>query len=94
MATAYAEEIWPTVPKPGTVAIITEQDRSLDNGATWYLTKSIRVASSEDEIFDGAHHENGPSIGGGFWGNCNEIRSGHTCSYCSRFDGKRWRSMK
>ncbi|MBW8035616.1 MAG: hypothetical protein FVQ79_08300 [Planctomycetes bacterium] len=76
----------------GTVIVISERNRSLDNGKTWHVLKSTRVIE-DDEAFVGIQGENGPSESG-FWGNCNEIRSGHITKYCSKYDGNRWRSMR
>jgi len=77
-------------PKKGDIVLITERTRSLDNGATWH---TMRTVEHTHEWFNGEKLINGPSESG-FWGNCNEIRSGSYFKYCSEFDGKRWRSKR
>ncbi len=74
------------------IILITKNNVSYDNGKTWNNDTSI-CQIQPAECFNGTKTENGPSMSG-FWGNSNEIRSGLSESYCSKFDGKRWRSLR
>ena len=75
-----------------TAVVISLNDQSLDNGKTWKQVKTVNIIEF-DEIFTGEKIENGPSISG-FWGNTNEIHSGRTIEYCSKFNGNRWVSLR
>jgi hypothetical protein len=90
---SYEHLIWPYPVEIGTTVVVVERRRSLDSGRTWHTLKTVSVESDPGEIFHGERSRSGPSMSG-FWGNTNEIRSGSVTYYCSRFDGKRWRSMK
>ncbi len=88
----YEQKIYPATLTPGTTVIVTENDRSLDNGKTWHTTQTVDLID-QDDAFNGIKTETGPSLSG-FWGNYNEIRSGVYSSYCTQYDGRQWRSMK
>jgi len=75
-------------PAIGTIILISEKNRSLNNGKDWHLLKTVETIS-EEESFSGTKSENGPSMSG-FWGNGNEIRSGQITKYCRKYNGKRW----
>ena len=90
----YHDSIYPAVAEPGMIISIEKRDRSLDNGATWHVITHVYVMYSQDDIENaietGKH--NGPPMSG-FWGNCNEIRSGYVDVSFRRWDGKRWRRI-
>jgi hypothetical protein len=89
---SYECQLYPYPVVRGTVVIVTKQDRSYNNGRTWTTVTEVSPAMP-DEVFRGDRGTMGPSMSG-FWGNCNEIRSGSVDKYCSRYDGKRWITLK
>lgn len=78
-------------PVAGDVLLVVVNEQSVDNGVSWKLMRRLSKIPKAEK-FSGVRSSHGPSLSG-FWGNVNEIRSGLTYSYCSRFDGTRWRSM-
>ena len=91
---SYAEKIgaYDGIEK-NTAVIIYLNNRSFNNGKNWTEVKTVNIIE-QSEIFTGERIEDGPSLGGGFWGNCNEIRSGRNVKYYSKFNGNRWISLK
>ena len=90
---SYAEKIgaYDGIEK-NTAVIIYLNNRSFNNGKNWTEVKTVNIIE-QSEIFTGEKIENGPSISG-LWGNTNEIHSGRTIEYCSKFNGNRWVSLR
>ncbi len=78
----------PATPKRGDVVSITINGVSYDSGRTWNDEKTVELIDS-NESFRGTKTEIGPS-----YSEMGKTQSGHFETYCSRFDGKRWRSMR
>ena len=75
-------------PKQDDVVSITINSVSHNSGQTWNDEKTVQLIDS-DESFRGTKTEIGPS-----YSEMGKTQSGHFETYCSRFDGKRWRSMR
>ncbi|KKL62235.1 hypothetical protein LCGC14_2187210 [marine sediment metagenome] len=82
------EVIGRATPKQGDIVLITINSVSHDSGRTWRKEKTVRLIDN-DESFRGTKTESGPS-----YSEMGKTQSGHFETYCSRFDGKRWRSMR
>ena len=88
----YHDKIWPAKAKRGMVIGIFKRERSLNSGRTWEMLMNVRVLNNDEEIMTAIEtgKYGGPSMSG-FWGNCNEIRSGNIDVSLRRWDGKQWR---
>jgi len=84
----YTGILWPHEPVKNDHVLVSSFSRSHDNGKTWNDVKTVNLIIDSDEIFTGTKSKNGPSYSSG-----NVVDSGYVSQYCSRFDGKRWRSL-
>ena len=91
---------WEHEPKKNDVVLITVRQVSYNSGRDWVTEKTVeliyasvfdgqRGESDDFEPFCGSRRHTGPS-----WSEGNLLKSGTYYQYCSRYDGKRWRSMK
>lgn len=76
------------------IIAVSTRSRSLDNGASWHNIHAVRRVYTVDDLNNEyeTNRYGGPSMSG-FWGNCNEIRSGNVDISLRRWDGKRWRKI-